>query len=394
MRVAVVVAQLDPKSGGGFTFEQEILHALKGVASQSRHEFTVLVPEQSVDSVAASLAGSGLSVRGVPRRENRITRIALRELEVARAHWRRPSDIDRVTAKLGADFVWFLSAAPDRTQLPYMTVVWDVQHRATPWFPELSADGTWDGRESYHRWFLRRATRVITGTKIGHDQLVHFYQIPTENILVLPHPTPRLANAELAQGSGIAGKYGLPSEFVLYPAQFWPHKNHANLVLAIAALARTGQRLGLALPGSDKGNRAFIEQLAEREGIKDLVRFLGFVEQADLIALYREAAALAYVSWCGPENLPPLEAFGLECPVVASRIAGSEEQFGDAVEFCDPGDPDDIARAIKAVTTDENLRSTLIAAGKRRATRFTPSDYVAGAVKFLDEFESVRRCWP
>lgn len=122
--------------------------------------------------------------------------------------------------------------------------------------------------------------------------------------------------------------------------------------------------------------------------------FLGFVERNVLIALYRQALALTYVSWCGPENLPPLEAFALGCPVIATRIPGAEEQLADAALFCEPGDPVSISDAIATVVADVALRKRLIDAGRVRAARFSPDDYVAGALKFLDEFSAVRRCWP
>jgi glycosyltransferase involved in cell wall biosynthesis len=112
------------------------------------------------------------------------------------------------------------------------------------------------------------------------------------------------------------------------------------------------------------------------------------------VALYRQALALTYVSWCGPENLPPLEAFALGCPVIATRIPGAEEQLGDAALLCEPGDPASISQTIASVHADAELRARLVDAGRVRARRFSPADYVAGALKFLDEFSTVRRCWP
>lgn len=395
MHVAAVVSGFDPQSGGGFTFEQEILTALCGAASASSHRFTVLCPEPVAAALARELPRGTLPVAGVPRHTGRLTAMAFREIESVRAHWRRPSDIDRVAGALGIEFVWFLSASPERTDMPYMTVVWDLQHRATPWFPEMSAGGIWDGRESVQRWFLQRATRIVTGTKIGGEQLQQFFQIPPENILTLPHPTPSFVfGAGKTAPAATVERLGLKSPFVLYPAQFWPHKNHVNLLLAIARLKRDGHPVSLALVGSDKGNRQFVADLAAREGISDQVHFLGFVERDVLVALYRHALALTYVSWCGPENLPPLEAFGLDCPVIATRIPGADEQLGDAALFCEPGDPASIADAIMRVLADETLRKHLVAAGRVRARRFSPADYVAGAMKFLDGFAAIRRCWP
>jgi glycosyltransferase involved in cell wall biosynthesis len=395
MHVAAVVAGFDPQSGGGHTFEREILEALLDAAASSAHRFTVLCPKASAAALSKELSGTALRVVAVPRRTGRLAAMALREMESVRAHWRRPSDIDRVAVANGVEFVWFLSAHPDRTDIPFMTVVWDLQHRATPWFPEMSARGLWDSRDSVHRWFLQRATKIITGTQVGRDQLAQFFQIPSENVLTLPHPTPSYAlrEAEVAP-AGAVETLGLKQPYVLYPAQFWPHKNHVNLLLAIAELKRKGVTVSVALVGSDKGNRQFIAEIAARERISEQVHFLGYVERNILIALYRHALALTYVSWCGPENLPPLEAFALGCPVIATRIPGAAEQLGDAALLCEPGDPASIAEAIANVNADAELRKRLVDAGRIRAQRFLPADYVAGVLKFLDEFSVVRRCWP
>jgi glycosyltransferase involved in cell wall biosynthesis len=396
MHVAAVVAGFEPQSGGGHTFECEILGALKAAAASSSHRFTVLCAPASKPALSEMLMGSGIGVEYVPRVSGRLSRMMFRELEVVRARWRRPSDLDRVASKLGVQFVWFLSAQPDRTDIPYMTVVWDLQHRATPWFPEMSANGVWDSREAAHRWFLQRASKVITGTKVGAAQIANFFQVPTANILELPHPTPSYAMNELAvdTSADVLARLGLNKPFVLYPAQFWPHKNHINLLLAIAQLRREGLAVSVALPGSDKGNRTFVMETAAREGISELVHPLGFVERSDLVALYRHALALTYVSWCGPENLPPLEAFALGCPVLASRISGADEQFAGAALFCEPGDPSSIADGIRTLHGDAELRRRLIKAGHVRAKQFTSADYVDGAIAFLDKFEAIRRCWP
>jgi glycosyltransferase involved in cell wall biosynthesis len=102
---------------------------------------------------------------------------------------------------------------------------------------------------------------------------------------------------------------------------------------------------------------------------------------------------LAYVSFCGPENLPPLEAFALGCPVVAAEVAGAQEQLGDAALLVDPKKPDQIAHAIQSLWRDRALRRTLVKRGLARAVRFTGEDFVKGVFGILDEFEPIRRCW-
>jgi glycosyltransferase involved in cell wall biosynthesis len=395
MHVGVVITGFEPESGGGFTFENEILTALAALAKSAKHRFTLLCPPAALSHLENFLAGSGIAVAAAPRATGRLLAAALRELETFRIHWRRPSDLDHVAAPLGIEFIWFLGPQAARTDIPYLTVVWDLQHRATPWFPEMSAQGVWDARDAWHRWFLQRASAVVTGTQVGVRQLASFFQIAPENTLVLPHPTPRFASAAASPESSpdMRAKFGLGDCFVLYPAQFWAHKNHVNLVLAVALLRRRGLEVHLALPGSDKGVRDHVLAVAAREGAADLIHPLGFVQRDDLVALYRQALALAYVSWCGPENLPPLEAFALGCPVIATDIPGAREQLGDAALFCEPGSPESIADAMARCRSDEGMRANLIAAGSARAGRFTPLDYVNGVFGYLDRFASIRRCW-
>jgi len=146
------------------------------------------------------------------------------------------------------------------------------------------------------------------------------------------------------------------------------------------------------LTGSDKGQLAHVRSLAHDVGIADLVHFLGFVDNDDLVALYQHAHGLTYLSFFGPENLPPLEAFALGCPVVAADVPGAREQLGDAALLVPPTDPAEMAAAVRRFE-DPALRQELIERGRRRAKDRTPAGYVGGVLRFLDEFERTRRCW-
>ena len=85
----------------------------------------------------------------------------------------------------------------------------------------------------------------------------------------------------------------------------------------------------LVLVGDDKGQAGHVASLVREMGLSDSVHQLGFVETEELVALYRGAHSLLYLSF-GPENLPPLEAYALGCPVVASDVPGAREQLGEA----------------------------------------------------------------
>ena len=91
------------------------------------------------------------------------------------------------------------------------------------------------------------------------------------------------------------------------------------------------------------------------------------MSQNELIALYKDAFALIFLSFFGPDNLPPLEAFGLGCPVIASNVSGSQEQLSDYAILVDPHNENQVAHAIKTLYEKPEIRKDLIKRGYERA---------------------------
>ncbi len=394
-------SNFDPHVGGGHTVETEVYNALVRCAPASSHTFVVLtkgnLPQPDVPNVRverltggrrrkAKLLAGVSALASWPTRKGRAG---------AKSHAPRKRWLERVLVDAGVDFMWYPSPGAATTRIPYLTVVWDLQHRRQPFFPEVSAAMEWERRERTYQATLQRAAVVITGTEVGKEEIERFYGLAPERIRVVPLPTPSFppAGAE-DEDSRILASHGLTPGYLFYPAQFWPHKNHAGLFLATRILREQfGMEVPLVLVGSDKGNRDHVDRLAAELGLTEQVRMLGFVSRAELAALYRRALALVFVSYFGPDNLPPLEAFSLGCPVVASAVPGATEQLGDAALLVNPANPREIAEAVHKLSSDAKLRGALVERGHKRARLFQGDDFVNAVLEILDEFESVRRCW-
>lgn len=379
LRVGILPLLSAPGVGGGYTFEQETLDQLLRLAPESRHRFVILgtPPAHRRGGLPPNVEYGAAGPPWVELLRRRAGR----------------SGVNHLVARAGADVVWGFSGTHVVPDAPFVTIAWDLQHRLQPWFPEVSGGREWARREREFSVRLRRASAVIAGTEAGKREIAGFYQVPEERIHVLPHPTPRFALEPPPPAPDVLARMGLAPGYALYPAQLWPHKNHATLLLAIARLRDRGLRVPLVLVGSDRGNGGFVRARVRALGLEGQVRFLGFVPVEELVALYRGALCLSYASLFGPENLPPLEAMALGCPVIAADVSGAREQMGDAAMLVDRTSPEAFADALERLHGDEALRLALAARGRERARRFTGQDFVRGVFRILDGLEPVVRCW-
>lgn len=398
MNIGIYFAGVNAALGGGFTFQETVLRSLLSMPDEFR--FTIFHygrrPSQIVE---------GPNIRYVSLAKSRPVRIFLktlfgmigRRLQYAsyrlskllsvRLPFPYGSPLDRMTRKLAIDLVWFPTPESEWVDIPYIATVWDLEHRVQPYFPEVSVRGEWEHRERHYAKLLPRASYVITGTEIGKDEIVQHYGVSKKRIHLLPHPVPSFAE------SVPPGKRKAENQFVLYPAQFWSHKNHFHLIEAAKILRDQGKPIRVVLVGSDQGNKSYIQSLVKARKLDSLVEFSGFVSREKLIALYQNALALVYTSLCGPENLPPLEAFALGCPVIASDNEGSREQLGKAALLVDGASAPRIAKAIDSLRTRPSLRRSLIQKGDRRAKAYRQREFGSDLETLFKKFHHMRSLW-
>lgn len=411
LRVGVVTGSNDAGAGGAWTFTATLVEALK--AAQSPHTFIMLddlLAQMLQDELLAQILQAELLERAAKERGllKRTADLAAGLAGKVVGHGSRPAvdpppqnddrndRLETLVRNERIDILWFMTPLGEPLPIPYIATVWDLEHRKQPYFPEVSTTGwTWNARESTYSTLLPSASMIITGTNAGKEEVVHYYRVNPANVAVIPLPVPAGALEIRSLGSAeIKKKYRLNGDLLLYPAQFWPHKNHVNLLRALRILRnQSGLDLSLVLTGSDKGNQNHVMKQAFELGLSDRVFVLGFVPRDDLNSLYRASMALAFPSYFGPDNIPPLEAFALGCPVIAANVPGVEEQIGEAALLFDPSNPSDIAATIQSVCQNPQLRAQLISKGNEIAKVRTPQAYIATLCSYLYKFDAIRRCW-
>lgn len=283
--------------------------------------------------------------------------------------------------------------------IPYILAIHDLQHRLQPEFPEVSADGMWEKQEYLFRNGAKHATLILVDSEVGKEDVLDCYGaygVTPERVKVLPFlPSSYLTRDVPAEHRRrVQSVYGLPDRYLFYPAQFWPHKNHARIVRALGLIEkREGLRIPIVFCGArdlEIRERTFREvaSLIDQLNLGREVRHLGFVPNEDMSALYAGAEGLVMPTFFGPTNIPVLEAWSFGCPVLTSDIRGIREQVGDAAVLADPRSIESIADQIRRLWTDESLRQTLIQRGRQRLAAYTVADYQERLTVILDEAKS------
>jgi glycosyltransferase involved in cell wall biosynthesis len=276
--------------------------------------------------------------------------------------------------------------------VPYVAAVHDLQHRIQPTFPEVSANGEAEAREYLFRNLVRSALLVVVDSTAGKEDVLEFYgaHIDSERVKILPFAPPRYVFEPSAPPRDVHRVFDLPERYLFYPAQFWPHKNHARLVEAVALLRERGLDVTLALSGTHDGELrtrtyADVKRLARERGVEDHVRMLGYVPDADMPALYAGAVALAMPTFFGPTNIPVLEAWAAGCPVLTSDLRGIREQVGDAALLADPRSTEALADGIARLWEHDELCVSLAELGRQRLAELTPERYRERLAAILDD---------
>jgi glycosyltransferase involved in cell wall biosynthesis len=185
------------------------------------------------------------------------------------------------------------------------------------------------------------------------------------------HPAAdELFSAQPRDDEAALARLGLERPYVLVTGTLEPRKNLPRLIEAFVGLEETVRRgwtLVLAGAAGWETDATFASASAQ----PDLVKTLGYVSDADLASLYRQADLFAYLSLYEGFGIPVLEAMQSGTAVLTSSVSSMPEVGGDAARYADPREVRDIRRALRELIVDPELRDRCAAAGLVQARRFS-----------------------
>ncbi|MDQ6670241.1 MAG: glycosyltransferase family 4 protein [Chloroflexota bacterium] len=285
---------------------------------------------------------------------------------------------------LGADLLFcpFTIAYFWNPGTPMVSTVHDLQELTYPQFftPEQRLNRNRQIREA-----CARAARIVCVSEYVRGTLL-------ANVGVAPARvrTIRLGLLHELNDPGAQDRHGLealglrPAHFLLYPANFWPHKNHRTLFEALLRYRARRPRSDLQLVCTGAANAAMRSLQSDAPAG---VVFTGYAPSADMHWLVRSCAAIIFPSLYEGFGLPAVEAMACGKPILCSSVTSLPEVVGDAGLYFDPTDPDQIADAIVRLEDEPAQVAEMVSRGHTRAADLGTGRDVAG--RYLELFQEV-----
>ncbi|TAH39141.1 MAG: glycosyltransferase family 1 protein [Bacteroidetes bacterium] len=280
---------------------------------------------------------------------------------------------------------------------PFVVSNWDTGHKASYAFPELAMNYSFNYRDKWYSKDIFKALLVFAESVAGREELIYYTHLNPDRVKILPlfpggvvdlQVDKIIQEEKLSHLKLSAGKY------FFYPAQFWAHKNHYNLLVAFKQVVKEYPEFQLVLTGSDKGNKKYIVESVENLGLTDNVLFTGFIDNETMLALYSNAAAMVMPSFLGPTNMPLLEARLLHCPVLCSHLPGHKEIMQDGAFYFDPANAVEMAnQMIKVLNDHERLGLLEKARTSINNSKFSTEYALAKLNEHFIHLQAIRKAW-
>ena len=158
----------------------------------------------------------------------------------------------------------------------------------------------------------------------------------------------------------------LPKKYILFVGSIQPRKNLEGLMRAWHQIKDKFKNIWLVVAG--ESGRVFhsVKFFSDER-----IRFLNYVPEEDLPALYANAELFALPSFDEGFGLPALEAMACGTPVIVSDGGALPEVVGEAGLVFRLEEADGLTRAIEQCLSDEGLHESLAEKGVERAKMFS-----------------------
>jgi 1,2-diacylglycerol 3-alpha-glucosyltransferase len=234
----------------------------------------------------------------------------------------------------------------------------------------------------YVNWFYARCEIVTAPSRSVFTEMEAegFHK----NGIALSNPIETEIFKPLANRAAFRKKFNIGDQAIIHAGRLAKERSIDVMIKALPLVKKSIPDAELVFSGRGADEQEF-RALAKDLGVADSVKFLGFLNQQDLVEVYNAGKVFAITSTSDTQSMVMMQAMACGIPVVGVNARALPEYINKTNGFIvEPGDPAALAKQLVAILKDAKLEATLGAGGRKTALQFSPE-------RIADRWEAIYR---
>jgi glycosyltransferase involved in cell wall biosynthesis len=345
-----VLAQGERQWIAGSVYISNLLRALELLPDEERIVISLVLPYTSQPADLIELGAGHCAVRYFAFRDTDSLRRKLSAAKQSLKHVKWPRSLEGTLAWEKAKVVFPVRTSFGRKfPVPWIGWIPDFQHKRLPNF--FSEDELRRRDEGFQE-IVNDADHIVVSSEDARGDLLRWFPTKPERVSAFPFVSVSDDQWYQQEPGKIAAQFQLPEKFLIFPSQFWVHKNHRVLFEAIRILRDKGLNdICLVSTGHTNDYRhpeyfTSLQKLLAQNGLDAHVRILGLLPRDIQIQLFRRAVAVVQPSLFEGWSALVEDARTLGKPIYVSDIPVHREQQPSKAVFFHPDRADELAEMV------------------------------------------------
>ena len=265
----------------------------------------------------------------------------------------------RFLLKKKVDLVYFLDSSSLSTTVKktkFIYSILDIDHRNQKKLKEFKK--IFKKRDDEYLFSSKNASKIIIGANKLKKEILDAYKIDYRKIVEIKFP-PILTSIDSYQNESIREEIlniNKVGNYLLYPAQFWEHKNHIYIVDAVDFLKKERELdFKIIFTGHDKGNLLNIKSIIKNKNLEESFVIFDYVKDEELIYLYKNCSCIIIPTLVAPHTFPLYEAFYFKKPVIYNKFILDEQLLHRVIKL-DVNEIENFKEALNHLKDEEFIK--------------------------------------
>ena len=231
------------------------------------------------------------------------------------------------------DLVYFVtpsSMAIYCKNINFIYSIWEFAYKKFPFFPEYKKNYV-ELREMLHKFVCDNAFKIIFFGNREVEDFKKFYYLDKNRFEKFAYAPAISLIKNFTDEKSYVDNFISNNEYLFYPAQFWPHKNHIYIVESLNLFnKKNSKKIKVVFTGGNMGNLKVIKKRIRELNLENYIEIFSYLKNEEVVKLYKNCLGVLFPSFVGAESYPLFESFFFKKPILYNQEI-VDEIYNDSI---------------------------------------------------------------